>query len=152
MAALTWSDNWDRVRARLTAWWRRDGLALCITAPREKPRAAIPAPAANPDPRFRWTDPGYRLRAAEREMSLTYFGGESFPYFDTQMGPGNLATFIGSEPGYEEGTVWFNPCITDPDAAPALPVLPAERPLPRPDGDHRAGHGGKPRALSRGDP
>ena len=38
------------------------------------------------------------------EKIRTYFGGESFPYFDTQIGPGNLATFLGSPPRFDEGT------------------------------------------------
>jgi hypothetical protein len=120
MAGLAWCDNWDRVRTRLTAWWNREGPALSITAPRAAAREDISAPAPPRDALARWTDPIYRLRTAEYEMAHTYYGGESFPYFDTQMGPGNLATFIGSEPAYEVGTVWFNPCITDPDAFPPL--------------------------------
>jgi hypothetical protein len=120
MASLEWKDNWDRTRERLAAWWRREGLALCITSPNETPIHGIPAPPPVADVRARWTDPELRCHRAEYEMSRTYYGGESFPYFDTEMGPGNLATFIGSDPSYEENTVWYNPCITDPDSFPPL--------------------------------
>lgn len=120
MATLLWKENWDRTRSRLTAWWKREGLALCVTAPREKPALAIPRPARPASIRDFWIDPNYRLAKAEYEMSHTYYGGESFPYFDTNIGPGNLATFLGSEPGYDPETVWYNPCIRDPDSHPPL--------------------------------
>ena len=44
---------------------------------------------------MQWTDPRYRLAHAESRLARTYFGGEAFPSFDPEMGPGNLATFIG---------------------------------------------------------
>jgi len=120
MATLLWKENWDRTRARFNAWWKHEGLILCVTAPRQRQVQPIPHPTRPKDIRDVWLDPHYRLAQAEYEMSWTYYGGESFPYFDTQIGPGNLATFIGSEPGYDSETVWFNPCIEDPDHHPPL--------------------------------
>jgi len=75
---------------------------------------------------MQWTDPRYRLAHAESRLARTYFGGEAFPSFDPEMGPGNLATFIGSEPHYVAETVWFSPCITDPENHPPLQFDPAE--------------------------
>jgi 5-methyltetrahydrofolate--homocysteine methyltransferase len=49
-------------------------------------------------------------------MANTFFGGEAFPYFDTQIGPGSLGTFIGARPGFAETTVWYDPCIEAPDS------------------------------------
>jgi hypothetical protein len=42
---------------------------------------------------------------------------EAFPYFDPQIGPGSLGTFLGSTPHFVEGTVWYEACITDPKSA-----------------------------------
>jgi hypothetical protein len=120
MDTLLWTDNWERTRLRFAAWWRREGPILYVTAPRSSPREDIPAPPRPADPLMRWTDPGYRLAVAEVRMAWTHFGADAFACFDPEMGPGNLATFIGSEPSYAEDTVWFNPCIADPDAHPPL--------------------------------
>jgi hypothetical protein len=51
-------------------------------------------------------------------VTHTYYAGESFPYADTNIGPGNLCTFVGSEPGYASDTVWYAACIHDPDNHP----------------------------------
>ena len=126
MTPLFWKEDWERARARLGAWWRREGLALCVTAPREAPIVGAAAASPPADVTARWTDPGYRVRKAELEMTGTWYGGESFPYLDTQLGPGSLATFIGSEPAYEDETVWYNPCIADPDASPPLRFSPED--------------------------
>ena len=112
---------------RLNAWWKREGPALCVMAPRQKPVKDIREPVPPANSAEKWTNPEYRLQRAEYEMSRTYFGGEAFPYFDSHIGPGNLATFIGSEPEFAEDTVWFKPCIIAPEAHPALCFDPSNR-------------------------
>lgn len=114
--SLKWKPDWDAARENLVAWWQHRGTALCITAPREEPVEEAPEPRRPEDIVRAWTDPAYRCSRAEYEMSRTFYGGEAFPYFDTHIGPGSLGTFLGSEPGFDERTVWYEPCITDPDA------------------------------------
>jgi hypothetical protein len=121
---LSWKEDWATARARLTAWWERKGLALCVTAPRDKPWEDIPQPHKPASVMQQWIDPIYRARQAEYELAHTYFGGEAFPYFDTQIGPGNLATFLGSEPSFAPDTVWYNACMSDPDRHPPLQFSP----------------------------
>lgn len=82
------------------------------------PRQGATAPPA--DPRAQWLDPGRRVREFEQAAARTYYGAEAHPRFDPQLGPGNLATFLGSEPRYAEDTVWFDPCIDDPHRHPPL--------------------------------
>ena len=53
-------------------------------------------------------------------MSRTFYGGGAFPFIDSHIGPGSLATFIGSQPHFQWNTVWYEPCIADPDAHPQL--------------------------------
>lgn len=120
MIDCLWKEEWDKTRERLTAWWEGEGLVLCIMAPRDEPLANLSKPEEPDDIERVWLDPTYRARKAEYELSRTYFGGESFPYFDTHIGPGNLALFLGSEPKYTPTTVWYDPCIDDPDNAPTL--------------------------------
>lgn len=129
-----WKEDWDRVRARHIAWWRREGLVLSVRAPassRHSGGGASPAPTSTAgldmdaargpeDLEAIYTDPVRRARIAEAALANTYFGGEAFPYFDTHIGPGSLALMLGSEPGFAVDTVWYKPCITDPDHHPPL--------------------------------
>ncbi len=129
-------EEWERIRARYRAWWRREGLVLHVLAPRE-----TAADHTNPQAPFyylmggldttlsfeddealrdAWLNPQRRARQAEWFLAGMYFGGEAFPFFDSNMGPGNLATFLGSEPSFAVDTVWYHPCITDPDNHPPL--------------------------------
>lgn len=119
--------DWEKAKFNLTNWWQGTGIALSITAPRDTPRGDLKKPEEPADLKTRWTDPDYRLKKAEYIMANTFFGAEAFPYFDTQIGPGNLATFIGSEPGFAEDTVWYNQSIDDPDSYPELEFNPENK-------------------------
>ena len=112
--------DWELTQERLIAWWKGEDLVACVMAPRDKPAIAAPAPAQPATPEEKWLDTAYRAADAEHTFSKTLFAGEAFPYFDPSIGPGNLATMLGSKPGYEFNTVWFEPCINDPDAHPPL--------------------------------
>ena len=117
---MKWKPDWEQARTNLTRWWNRQGLAVAVFAPRDEPLEPIPQPQEPEDLEARWTDPAYRTDKAEHEMAWTFFGGEAFPYFDPQIGPGSLGLFLGSEPGFATGTVWYKPCIDDPDHHPPL--------------------------------
>jgi len=124
-------DRWETVRARLEAWWRRDGLVLHVVAPRDGAWGAPFAPelhfpltsgldpgsliAGPVDLETAWLDADRRVEIARAYMARTYHGAEAFPCFDPHLGPGSLATFLGSIPEFAPDTVWFAP---DP-AAPA---------------------------------
>jgi hypothetical protein len=114
--SLKWKPDWTEAKANLIKWWDRKGLALRVTAPRRMPLENVPKPEKPADPRVAWTDPVYRCSKAERELANKFFGGAAFPFFDTQIGPGSLGTFIGARPGFAENTVWYDPCIEDPDS------------------------------------
>lgn len=118
--SVFWHEDWDRARQNLTKWWQRQGPAICVIAPKDKPWEELPEPATPQDLQTRYCDPFYRCKRAEWEMSRTYYGGETFPYFDTYLGPGSLGTFAGSEPEFAADTVWYHPCISDPDTHPDI--------------------------------
>jgi hypothetical protein len=90
-------------------------LVLSLTAPRPEPIEPIPQPPDPPDPETWWLDPAFRCSRAESSMARTAFLADAFPYFDTNIGPGSLGTFLGAEPHFAPTTVWYEPCIGDPD-------------------------------------
>jgi len=113
---LKWKPDWPQAKANFVRWWEGEGLALGLTAPRPEPIEAIPPPAEPRDIEARWTDPVFRCVQAERQMAGTAYLAEAFPYFDTQIGPGSLGTFLGSQPHFVPETVWYEPCIEDPES------------------------------------
>jgi 5-methyltetrahydrofolate--homocysteine methyltransferase len=121
---LVGKPDWPVARRAWEKWWRGEGLALHVTAPRETPLWDVP-PAEAPDFETQWLDPEYRLRAQERLIAGTYYGGVAFPMFDTQIGPGSLGLFLGCGGRLAETTVWYDPVITDPEAHPPLRFEPA---------------------------
>ena len=115
-----WKEDWDQARARLTAWWERRGLALCVTAPKDKPWEDLPEPKGPTDVREAYLDAVFRARSAAYAMSRTFFGAEAFPYYDAYLGAGSLGSMLGSEPHFTTETVWYEPCIRDPETHPPL--------------------------------
>lgn len=118
--ALFWKEDWDECRENLIKWWNRQGLAFAVTAPADKPWADLPKPDDQTDPEQHWMNPVYRARNGAYKLSRTFHGGEAYPYLDTNTGPGNLANCLGSQPGFTFGTVWYHPCINDPDTYPPI--------------------------------
>ena len=55
------------------------------------------------------------------------FLGESFPNLNIDLGPGSLASYLGSEIGFKEDTVWFNKCLDSWDGVPKLTFDPENK-------------------------
>jgi hypothetical protein len=137
-----WKPDWDQTRERLTDWWQHDGFALHVFAHHCNAQDKVvntqapfyyllagldPLDAYDNDHDIQqaWLDAPRRLALAESTLANMVFGGDSFPLFDSHLGPGNLATFLGSEPAFSLDTAWFSPCIADPDQHPPLLFDPA---------------------------
>lgn len=128
-----WKEDWNEAQEHLTAWWRHEGPAFSIMAPKETPWEDVPPPRFIPHfcqpnaPRIAlpastglaaphawrelWTDPELRVAAAEYLMAHTWYGGEAFPYFDPHLGPCSLAAYVGGRPVFEEDSVWYEPVL-----------------------------------------
>lgn len=115
-----WHSNWDLARARLTDWWAHRGPALCVTSPADRPWQDLPQPTPPSTIEQRWLDPEWRFASDEYRMAHTFFAGTAIPYLETMIGPGSLGLFLGSKPGFDEGTVWYEPWIEDPDSVTSL--------------------------------
>jgi len=133
-----WKQDWEQTCERFQAWWQRDGLILHVTSRCDTPRipgapsARIWGGSAGIDTNYpltgrepvtldsAWLDPERRAQLAEISLSRTFFGGEAFPYFDTHIGPGSLGMLLGVEAELAADTVWYKPCIADPESHPPL--------------------------------
>lgn len=110
----------DERFARHEAWWARertDGPLLWVAAPRDMPAEDIAEPPTPPLP-GKYLDADYIVRHRRWALANTFYGGDAFPVADANLGPGSLALYLGSEPGFSEETVWFKPSVDDLETAP----------------------------------
>lgn len=113
--------DWGKSRERHEAWWRGevvDRVLLQVFAAKED---APPPPGPKHDSEQQWLDVDYRLDWFEWSLNSTYYAGDAFPYFDSQLGPGTLSTFLGAKPEFKPNTVWYHRCVEDiPNAEPPI--------------------------------
>jgi hypothetical protein len=111
---LEYKDDWERAKARLTAWYQCeviDRCAMIVTAPkRGVERRTIEPPGSVVE---RWTNLDYVMDVAEERMRCTFYGAEAHPMFRPGLGPSVFAAWLGSEITFSEDTSWAKPCIND---------------------------------------
>ncbi len=120
---LLYKPDWPEARQRMEAFWRGeelDRIPLWVTAPRRTPLPGPQPPPEPPDPKTRKTDPNYLLARAQAAFSRTFYGGESVPAFEANLGPGSLAIHLGSRPVFMPTTVWYEPILDDLEHGPDL--------------------------------
>ncbi len=123
MAGLLYRPDMDAVRARLGAWWAGEDIgrpALLITAPREKLLETVPE---MPKPegvlcrRYSTISLEDRVYVSARQCVATHYLGEAVPCVAPDLGPNCLALYLGSTAVEGQTTVWFEPCIDEPEEA-----------------------------------
>jgi len=127
-----WKANWDETKRHFVDWWNREGLVVYVGGV-ERPGGPIEpvdeVPPA-PTPADRYLDPVLRARRGHYALAHTSFCGDALPLAKCDIGPGSLALFMGSEPGFAAETVWFNSCMADdehPERRPPLRFDPTSR-------------------------
>lgn len=110
-----WKDGWEETRARFDGFWRQQDSVL-VTGPVARSESRLPSEAvASEIPVWPRTDPRYytdtQSRALRNRIQLASldFPIDTLPIPDSDIGPGSLALLVGSEPGFAEDTVWFEP-------------------------------------------
>ena len=117
-----WHEDWERAKGHHLAWWQQEGFVISAGwAPKPgQPweQARDPGPPASLAQRY--TDVTWRAQNAHHSIAHRCLTGDLVPLVSTDIGPGSLATFLGSEPELAEDTVWYQPCIEDPENHPPL--------------------------------
>ena len=71
----------------------------------------------------RYVNAAFRAAENHYRLSRSIFPLDVLPTATTDLGPGSLALFLGSRPGFAEDTVWFYPVFeTDPAAGKTTPA------------------------------
>lgn len=111
-----WKSNWPDTKRRMLDWWEGRGFivgswnGIRRTTPRQP--VENPGPAASLEQRY--TDVAWRTAQVHAYASRTDWPLEILPVVDPWLGPGSMALYLGSEPGWQEETVWYHPCLTEP--------------------------------------
>ena len=113
---LAWKPDWPQAKANWIRFWNRQGMVIALHPRRRTPVEPLPEPPPPVSLEQRWLDLAYRAARTEYEMATHAFLAEGMPIFDTNIGPGSLGLFLGVGGHLDETTVWYSPCIDDPDA------------------------------------
>jgi len=116
----SYKENWEQTAERFTAWWKREGLILDMgpVSRTAGPREPLEDPGPRDSAEQRWTDVAWRIEKNHYDLFRTSFPADTLLRTDVNLGAGSLALLLGSEPGFEEDTVWIYPsqgAETDPD-------------------------------------
>lgn len=118
---MRWKENWAESREHFIRWWRRDGLVVVPWLPLEAGRtepsrdAAAVRPARPGDPAVLHADPAFVAAECHYLNANAVLPLDALPIGRVDLGPGSLALYLGSEPGFSPDTVWFHP-LADQDA------------------------------------
>lgn len=121
-----WKANWTETQHRFKQWWKREGLLIGMWGAPEIGRnlhdnVEKPIPPATLEKRY--TEAAFRAHENHYRLSRSVFPLDVLPSANTDLGPGSLALFLGSQPGFAEDTVWFHPCIENELEPEKLPPL-----------------------------
>lgn len=124
-----WKTNCSEACKHYEQWWRQDGPVLTLSGLPQlaEPRDNIPAPDRPEDPLARHTDPVWFALNQQYALSRRPFPADNLPIAFTDYGCVQLAACFGAEPGFDDHTVWYAECISEPDACPPLSLTKTER-------------------------
>lgn len=112
---MRWKENWEETRDHYQRWWRRDGLVVVpqvsfdtVRAPQSRD-ADAPDPGPALDAETQHADPAHVTAASHHWLAHCTLSLDALPIGRVDIGPGSLALYLGSEPGFARDTVWFHP-------------------------------------------
>lgn len=136
--------DWEGTKEKFTNYWNHKNTGrplMCVIARRpevEQYSDGTPVEGGYLDQicqgkyyhmpeELKWKDMEDKYQNAQRIVDryryfcdTHYFLGESFPNLNIDFGPGSLASYLGSEIGFKEDTVWFHKCLDSWDGVPKL--------------------------------
>lgn len=117
----------EKTLARNEAFWLGElekYPIMWVTAPDTKQGLEMPPEPDNEQEM--WTDIDYIMKAAESQLSRTYYAGDSLPVFNPWLGPDQVAAWLGANITLKpkEFTSWVKPFVDDWAEYPQLKITP----------------------------
>ncbi|MDL2230509.1 hypothetical protein LJB87_01805 [Alistipes sp. OttesenSCG-928-L06] len=106
----TWKTDWAESQKRYENWWQGKGLILTMWEHLTKagaPYADVSEPPKATDLNQFWFDPEWRADYLHWQMSRNSYKADIIPVANTQLGPGSLASILGSIVEGGEDTIWI---------------------------------------------
>ncbi len=116
-----YKQNWAETQERFERWWHcrpTDRPLMCIDAPRDAPLGNTAPPKEPKDAAQKYTNLDYLIQRTRSAFERNDYGSDALPEVAADFGPGSLALYLGSEPGFARDTVWFEPCIESLEKTP----------------------------------
>jgi len=121
-----WKRNWAETQQRFLKWWNREGLLIGMWGAPETANCIheqVAAPVRPATLEERYCNPDFRAAENHYRLSRSIFPLDVLPSACADLGPGSLAVFLGSQPGFAEDTVWFYPVFQNEEEPENLPAL-----------------------------
>jgi len=144
---MKYKENWEETKTKWINYWQHKNTGrplMCVVT--RKPEIEDLATDKtveggylgvicqgkyyNMPPELQWKDMEDKYQNAERIVARYkqfcenhFFLAESFPNLNIDFGPGSLASYLGSEIGFKEDTVWFLPCYQDAEDWEEIPEI-----------------------------
>lgn len=125
---MYYKEDWNKAKENLEAFWNGEDIGrplIAIFAPRDENSAVFPELQNGPwvgslqeitdsekIERW-WTDPEENLSRMKYWFENTWFGGEAIPATYVNWGASAAAAFFGSQPHFNQTSVWYNEVIHD---------------------------------------
>ncbi|MFV0401851.1 MAG: hypothetical protein ACK5LX_14715 [Oscillospiraceae bacterium] len=96
-----------RIEKDMLSWWNFEeiGRPIVRIMGYDEP---IQMPEEPADAQMLHLDPSYKMAAAKAVYDGATFYGEAFQSLELNLGPGSMATYLGSEPIFHRDTIWFS--------------------------------------------
>lgn len=111
---MRYKENWEEAKQRFKAWWEHskiDRPVLRLIARRKEPIEPLEPVDPPQTPEALHLDVERRVKELRNFCCTHIFMAEAFPSLDINIGPGSMATYLGSEPKFAWDTVWYTQCV-----------------------------------------
>ena len=111
---LKYKPDWEETKRRFIAWWNHskiDRPMMRVIARLEEPIEPLEPVEPPKTPEKFHLDVERKVKELRNFCKTHIFLAESFPSLSMNIGPGSMATYLGSEPVFSWDTVWYTPCI-----------------------------------------
>jgi 5-methyltetrahydrofolate--homocysteine methyltransferase len=106
---MLYKDDWDIVRKRYIAWWKReivDRAIIVAYAPRKGSTVKSQWNGWSLIKNLDRTD--WVIDEFEKHCQAIFYGGDALPHLFLNLGPGITAAYMGCKVGIAEETVWYH--------------------------------------------
>jgi len=108
--------DWQQTQEHFKKWWKREdfGRPLMHLVARRAELVSDLEPVAAPQTAEELhLDVERKVREMRNRLKSHIYLADAYPYLSIDIGPGSLATYLGSEPVFAWDTIWYKECAPE---------------------------------------